>query len=184
MTKGTTPRTPLHDLTKQNRSQRYMKQTTFDNNNSYTTNRDSYNPQITSDNINENMKQIHIKIVQNYLQNREHNKIIHQQAPAVDRSEEKLPRPIRRTLAQLRTGKSPFLQTYVTKSTQKTTLLRFVHSVNKKNIPPTTSSPATISKPHSHLLTFGSSLQKSDHYSNSGNLPLGRMELSRLALAY
>jgi len=89
-----------------------MKQTTFDNNNSYTTNRDSNNQQITSDDINQNMKQIHTKIVQNYLQNREHNKIIHQQAPVIDKSEEKLRRRIRSTLAQLRTEKSPFLRTY------------------------------------------------------------------------
>ena len=113
------PEHPLHNLTKQNRSQRYMKQRTFNNNNSSTTNRDSNNPQITSDDINQNMEQIHTEIVQNYLQNREHNKIIHQQAPVIDKSEEKLSRLIRRTLAQLRTGKSPFLQTYLNKINPK-----------------------------------------------------------------
>ena len=46
---------------------------------------------------------------------RNHNKLIHQHAPKISHSELSLPRETRRTLAQLRTNKSPILISYLHK---------------------------------------------------------------------
>ena len=46
---------------------------------------------------------------------RNHNKLIHQHAPKISPSELPLPRETRRTLAQLRTNKSPILISYLHK---------------------------------------------------------------------
>ena len=46
---------------------------------------------------------------------RNHNKLIHQHAPKISPSELSLPRETRRTLAQLRTNKSPILISYLHK---------------------------------------------------------------------
>ena len=49
------------------------------------------------------------------MKNREKNKIINIQAPEIDNSEVNFTREERRILAQLRTGKSPFLLDYLNK---------------------------------------------------------------------
>jgi hypothetical protein len=66
----------------------------------------------TENSIKLNMKTIHSTIVSKYLLNLQNNKIINQTAPAIHQSEQNLSRKTRRTLAQLRTGKSPFLLQY------------------------------------------------------------------------
>ena len=91
-----------------------MKQTIFDNK-SFTTNLDSTSPNITQETIQANLKTIHSVSVQSYLQTRQPNKIIAQIPPPIHKLEQTLPRKTRRTLAQLRTNKSPFLMSYLHK---------------------------------------------------------------------
>ena len=64
------------------------------------------------DSIKGNMKTIHTTIVFDYLTHRNNNKVINIIPPEINLSEKTLPRKVRRTLAQLRTGKSPFLNNY------------------------------------------------------------------------
>ena len=51
-------------------------------------------------------------IVQKHLEDRLPNKVLNDKPPPVSKSEEFLPRKIRRTLAQIRTNNSPLLLTY------------------------------------------------------------------------
>ena len=110
--KAQLPTHPLHKLTTQPTSSRHLKQTTFDNTNNYTTNIDTQPQDTTEQTIKNNIKTIHTQIVHTYLQNRQPNKILGQLAPPISETEQALPRKTRRTLAQLRTGKSPLLQSY------------------------------------------------------------------------
>ena len=61
------------------------------------------------------MRHIHTSIVLRHLATRGNNKILHTPPPHSSSSEEILPRLTRRTLAQLRTNKSPFLKSYLHK---------------------------------------------------------------------
>ena len=61
------------------------------------------------------MSKIHFSIVQTHLLQRNHNKLRQQFAPKISLSELSLPRETRRTLAQLRTNKSPILISYLHK---------------------------------------------------------------------
>ena len=60
------------------------------------------------------MRDIHTSIVSQHLAARD-NKILRTHPPQVRSTEENLPRHTRRTLAQLRTNKSPFLLLYLHK---------------------------------------------------------------------
>ena len=82
-------------------------QTTFNN---YTTNIDTHPDTVTQQQISANSTQIHTSIVQTHLMQRNHN-----HAPKISPSELSLPRETRRTLAQLRTNKSPILISYLHK---------------------------------------------------------------------
>ena len=62
-----------------------------------------------------NMRDIHTTIVSQHLAARDDNKILRTHPPQVSSTEENLPRHTRRTLAQLRTNKSPFLLSYLHK---------------------------------------------------------------------
>ena len=93
---------------------RLKKQTTFNNIN-YTTNIDKHQNTVTQEQITANLTQIHSSIVQTHLLQCNHNKIIQQFAPKISPSELSLPRETRRTLAQLRTNKSPILISYLHK---------------------------------------------------------------------
>ena len=99
---------PLHKLTKHNCTPKLMKQTTFNNTTNIPTNPNT----VTMADISANKKTIHSAIVTKHLTKRHNNKI---QAlpPNICSSEETLPRHTRRTLAQLRTDKSPFLTFYL-----------------------------------------------------------------------
>ena len=108
------PTHPLHKLTIHPHTPRLKKQTTFNNIN-YTTNIDTHPDTVTQQQISANSTQIHTSIVQTHLMQRNHNKLIHQHAPKISPSELSLPRETRRTLAQLRTNKSPILISYLHK---------------------------------------------------------------------
>ena len=113
------PTHPLHKLTIHPHTPRLKKQTTFNNIN-YTTNIDTHPDTVTQQQISANSTQIHTSIVQTHLMQRNHNKLIHQHAPKISPSELSLPRETRRTLAQLRTNKSPILISYLHKSQRNT----------------------------------------------------------------
>ena len=76
-------------------------------------------PHTTTD-IKTNMRHIHTSIVSRHLATRGNNKILRTPPPHTSSSEEILPRLTRRTLAQLRTNKSPFLKSYLHKVDAKT----------------------------------------------------------------
>ena len=61
------------------------------------------------------MHHIHTSIVSRHLVTRGNNKILRTPPPHISSSEERLPRLTRRTLAQFRTNKSPFLKSYLHK---------------------------------------------------------------------
>ena len=58
---------------------------------------------------------LNVWIVSQHLAARDNNKILRTHPPQVSSTEENLPRHTRRTLAQLRTNKSPFLLSYLHK---------------------------------------------------------------------
>ena len=66
------------------------------------------------------MRHIHTSIVSRHLATRGNNKILRTPPPHTSSSEEILPRLTCRTLAQLRTNKSPFLKSYLHKVDAKT----------------------------------------------------------------
>ena len=108
------PSHPLYKYTTHNNSQRLMKPTTF-NNSRYTTNIPTDPCTVTTADIKANMRDIHTTIVSQHLAARDNNKILRTHPPQVSSTEENLPRHTRRTLAQLRTNKSPFLLSYLHK---------------------------------------------------------------------
>ena len=101
------PSHPLYIYTTHNTSQRLMKPTTF-NNSRYTTNIPTDLCTVTTADIKAYMRDIHTSIVSQHLAARDNNKIQRTHPPQVSSTEENLPRHTRRTLAQLRTNKSPF----------------------------------------------------------------------------
>ena len=75
---------------------------------------------VTATDIKTNMRHIHTSIVSRHLATRGNNKILRTPPPHNSSSEEILPRLTRRTLAQLRSNKSPFLKSYFHKVDAKT----------------------------------------------------------------
>ena len=108
------PSHPLYKYTTHNNSQRLKKPTTF-NNSRYTTNIPTDPCTVTTADIKANMRDIHTTIVSQHLAARDNNKILRTHPPQVSSTEENLPRHTCRTLAQLRTNKSPFLPSYLHK---------------------------------------------------------------------
>ena len=88
-----------------------MKSTTF-NNPQYTTNIPTDPCTVTTADIKTNMHDIHTIIVSQHVVARDNNKILCTHPPQVSSTEEHLRRHTRRTLAQLKTNKSPFLLSY------------------------------------------------------------------------
>ena len=97
-----------------------LKKTTILNNGRYTTNIPTDPHTVTTTDIKINMRHIHTSIVSRHLATRGNNKILRTPPPHTSSSEEILPRLTRRTLAQLRTNKSPFLKSYLHKADAKT----------------------------------------------------------------
>ena len=93
---------------------------TIFNNGRYTTNIPTDPHTVTTTDIKTNMRHIHTSIVSRHLDIRGNNKILCTPPPHTSSSEERLPRLTRRTLAQLRTNKSPFLKSYLHKVNAKT----------------------------------------------------------------
>ena len=91
-----------------------MKPTTF-NNSRYTTDIPIDPCTVTTADKKANMRNIHTSIVSQHLAARDNNKILHTHPLQVSSTEENLSRHMRRTLAQLRTNKSPFLLSYLHK---------------------------------------------------------------------
>ena len=69
----------------------------------------------TEETIKENIKSIHSHHVAIHLHGQPINKVLNQPAPSIHKSEEALDHSTRRTLAQLRTNKSPLLLSYLHK---------------------------------------------------------------------
>ena len=92
------------------------------------------------------MCHIHTSIVSRHLATRGNNKILHTPPPHTSSSEERLPFLTRRTLAQLRTNKSPFLKSYLHKVDAKTHPSPLCHLCNIHTI----SSIAPTYAPHCH----------------------------------
>ena len=109
---------PLHHLTRQPPNPRHMKETIYDNVN-YTTNLDTPPDNTTHTTIKQNMKTIHTQLVHDYTQSL-HNKILNTKPPPINPAEQSLPHNIRRIMAQLRTNKSPVLESYLHKITPDT----------------------------------------------------------------
>ena len=107
------PTHPLHKFTVLTENERHKKQTIFDNNNNYTVNINMKSDLICEDLIQSNLKLIHSHIVSNYLSQRPPNKVLQDQTPSVSPAELLLSRETRRTLAQLRTNKSPLVVSYL-----------------------------------------------------------------------
>ena len=74
---------------------------------------------ITSIDIKTNIRHIHTSIVSRHLVTKGNNKILCTSLPYISSSEEIFPRLTRRTLAQHRTNKSPFLKSYLHKDDAK-----------------------------------------------------------------
>ena len=96
-----------------------LKNTIF-NNGRYTTTIPTDPHTVTTTDIKTNMRHIHTSIVSRHLATRSNNKILRTPPPHTSSSEERLPHLTRRTLAQLRTNKSPFLKSYLHKVDAKT----------------------------------------------------------------
>ena len=113
------PSHPLHKHTTYFNTPRLKKPTIF-NNGRYTTNIPTDPHTVTTTDIKTNMRHIHTSIVSRHLATRGNNKILRTPPPHTCSSAEILPRLTRRTLAQLRTNKSPFLKSYLHKVDAKT----------------------------------------------------------------
>ena len=112
------PSHPLHKHTYFNTPR--LKKPTIFNNGRYTTNISTDPHTVTTTDIKTNMRHIHTSIVSRHLATRGNNKILRTPPPHTSSSEERLPRLTCRTLAQLRTNKSPFLKSYLHKVNAKT----------------------------------------------------------------
>ena len=110
-----------------------MKPTTF-NNSRYTTNIPTDPCTITTADIRANLLDIHTSLVSQHLTARDNSKILRTHPQQVSSTEENLLRHTRRTLAQLRTNKSPFL-------------LPFLHKINASTHP---SPLCPLCRPHEH----------------------------------
>ena len=115
-TTSITSPTQTHNILQHSKAQ---KPTIF-NNGRYTTNIPTDPHTVTTTDIKTNMRLIHTSIVSRHLATRGNNKILRTPPPHTSSSEEILPRLTRRTLAQLRTNKSPFLKSYLHKVDAKT----------------------------------------------------------------
>ena len=113
-TTSITPLTQTYSILQHSKA----KNTIF-NNGRFTTNIPTDPHTITITDIKTNMRHIHTSIVSRHLATRGKNKILCTPPLHIISSEEILPRLTRRTLAQHRTNKSPFLKSYLHKGDAK-----------------------------------------------------------------
>ena len=112
-TKSSTSYPPLHDLINPDKNLREKKATIFDDWSRKTIHIDPEPHTQTPDSISQVLMMIHTMAVTECIASYEPNPILFSQPPDVDKSEESLPRGTRRVLAQLRSGKSPILLSYL-----------------------------------------------------------------------
>ena len=112
--KNTTSNTPLTQTYNITQHSKAKKRTIFYNG-CYTTNILTYPHTITTTDIKTNMRHTHTSIVSRHIATRGNNKILRTPPLHISSSEKILPRLTRRTLAQLRTNKPPFLKLYLYK---------------------------------------------------------------------
>ena len=113
------PTHPLHTHTTYFNTPRLQKPTIF-NNGRYTTNISTNPNTVTTTDIKTNMRHIHTSIVSRHLATRGNNKILRGPPLHISISEEILPRITRRSIAQIKTNKSPFLKSHLHKVDAKT----------------------------------------------------------------
>ena len=111
--KALQPHHPLHHLTNPPTPPRKMKTSIFHSHSNTIPPPLPLPPSITQPVLSAASKHIHTKLVSDYISSCPNNSITNAPTLQVDPSEQSLPRPRRRTLAQLRTGKSPFLRSYL-----------------------------------------------------------------------
>ena len=102
---------------------------------------------ITTTDIKANLCHIHTSLVSRHQATRHNNKLLRTPPRHISSSEEILPRLTRRTLAQLRTNKSPFLKSYLHKVDAKSHPSPLIHTTH------TISSTAPTYAPHCHPWT-------------------------------
>ena len=134
----------VHDISKWRRNVNVMKRKSnpigkrtpmLNNNSRYTTNIPTDPHIVNTTDIKTIMRHIHTSVVSRHLATRGNNKILRTPPPHISSTEEILPRFTRRSLAQFRTNKSPFLKSYL-------------HKVNAKAHP---SPLCPLSNTHTHV---------------------------------
>ena len=159
------------------------KKNTIFNNGRYTTNIPTDPHTVTTTDIKTNMCHIQTSIVSMHLSARGNNKILRTPPPHNSSSEEILPRLTRRTLAQLRTNKSPFLKSYLHKVDAKTHPSPLCplcnihthdthHLFNCTHIRTTLSPPGFVDRPRRSDSTAGQMDGEAGWWTTSGNIGL------------
>ena len=143
------PLHPLHKHTTYFNTLR-LKNTIFKNGR-YTTNIPTDPHTVTTTYIKTNMRHIHTYIVSRHLATRGNNKIRRTPPPHISSSEERLPRLTRRTIAQLRTNKSPFIKSNLHKVAAKHIHHHYAPFVTSTHTTHIISSTAPTYAPHSPL---------------------------------
>ena len=134
------------------------------------------------------MRHIHTSIIFRHLATRGNNKILCTLPPHISSSEERLPRLTCRTLAQLRTNKSPFLKSYLHKVNAKThpsPLCQLcnihTHDTSSLQLHPHTHhivTPGFVDRPRRSECTAGQMDREAGWWTTSGNIglpPLARV---------
>ena len=128
------------------------------------------------------MRHIHTSIVSMHLATKGNNKILRTPPPHISSSEERLPRLTRRTLAQLRTNKSPFLKSYLHKvdaQTHSSPLWPLcnihTHDTSSHQLHPHTHhivTPGFVDRPRRSDCTAGQMNGEAGWWTTSGNIEL------------
>ena len=129
--------------------------THYFNNGCYTTNIPTDPHTITTTDIKTNMRHIHTSSVPRHLATRGNNKILRTPPPHISSSEGILLRLTRRTLAHLRTNKSPFLKSYLHKVAPNHIHHHYTPSVTSTHTTHIISSTAPTYAPHCHAWICG-----------------------------
>ena len=154
---------PLHKHTTYFNTSR-LKNTIFTNGR-YTTHIPTDPHTVTTTDIKTTMRHIHTSIVSRHLATRGNYKILRTPPPHTSSSEERLPRITCRTLAQLRTNKSPFLKSYLHKVDAKThpsplCPLCNIHTHDTHHLYNCTHIRTTLSPPLARVMGVGSQQQQ------------------------
>ena len=113
------------------------------------------------------MCHIHTSIVSRHLATRDNNKILRTPPPHTSSSEEILPRLTRRTLAQRRANKSPFLKSYLHKVDAK-----HIHHHYAPSVTSTHTSSLQLHPHTHHIRTAGQMDGEAGWWTTSGNIRL------------